>query len=260
MRAASLLLAQVAAAVLAEPRGPIPVEFQTADGVTIHGWYIHAGDHEVDRSQLAQVPAVVLLHMNRGRKEDWEPLFLALRERGIASLAVDMRGHGESTKGAKGEDLARRVAERDPELYRSMWQDAAAAVRWLEEFGHKAERIGLAGASVGCSVAIDAARRDSRLQVVAALTPGENYLGVPTMEHLKDWGERALLVVTSEEEAPKGPKAIYELLSRREEARVELWTLKEKEIHGTRMFGRVSGIEDRLAAWFAEELRRPQGQ
>ncbi|MBC8327221.1 MAG: alpha/beta fold hydrolase [Planctomycetes bacterium] len=243
--------------------GPIPVEFQTADGVTVHGWYMHAGEHfaadghEHAPAHFASQPAVVLLHMYGGDKSDWGPLFGDLRQRGIASLAIDLRGHGESVLGAGGEDLAARARERDPALFRAMWQDAQGAADWLVARGHRVERIGLLGASVGCSVAIDAARRNPELRVAGVLTPGQNYLGVPTLEHLKEWGGRQLLVVSSGEEWAGGAGPVVEALAQADGSRVGFWRLPGAGIHGTRMLAKVEGIQPRLAAWFEAALAAP---
>jgi len=233
---------------------PEKVEFTTADGIKIHAIYVPAGASEADRQPLSDVPAVVLLHMYRSDKSSWQPLFAPFVRRGMALLAIDMRGHGQSVAGPDGEDLAKLALSRDPKLFRDMHRDAEAAVKWLTDHGHAKKRIGLLGASVGCSVAIDAARRDPGLRVVGVLTPGTEYLGIPTMKHVQDWGDRALLLASSEEEAPRGAEPIQKYLSRQEGSRVTLWRFPKHGIHGTRMFGQVQGIEAKLAAWFAENL------
>jgi pimeloyl-ACP methyl ester carboxylesterase len=250
--------------------GPHPVSIETADGITLQGWYIHPGSvphdevHEADTELFSAYPAVVLLHMYRGNKEDWVPILGNFYNRDIAALAIDMRGHGESTVGLDGDDLAVRVRNRDEALFNSTWQDAAAAVDWLEARGHRRDRIGLLGASVGCSVAIDAARRDPALRVVGAISPGANYLGVDTLKHRSNWGDRSLLIVSSEEEWPGGAKQIKDRLTADGEkdetaGSLDQWLLKDtgREVHGTRVLGRVDGIEDRLVDWFNLKLSPP---
>jgi len=245
--------------------GPHPITFETDDGIQIHGWYIHPGTHDVvhaeDESFFAQYPAVVLLHMYRGNKGDWGPILGEFFDRDVAALAIDMRGHGESTIGIDGEDLSIRVRNRDETLFNSMWQDAAAAVDWLVSKGHKKERIAILGASVGCSVAIDTARRDPELRVVGVLSPGVKYLGVDTLAHLENWDNRSLLIVSSDDEWDSGAKQIKEQLElvqneSNEEKFYEVWHLEGtgREVHGTRMLNRVEGIENRLLDWFELNL------
>jgi len=245
--------------------GPHPIILETTDGIQIHGWYIHPGTHDVvhaeDESFFAQYPAVVLLHMYRGKKGDWGPILGEFFDRDVAALAIDMRGHGESTIGIDGEDLSIRVRNRDETLFNSMWQDAAAAVDWLVSKGHKKERIAILGASVGCSVAIDTARRDPELRVVGVLSPGVKYLGVDTLAHLENWDNRSLLIVSSDDEWDSGAKQIKEQLElvqneSDEEKFYEVWHLQGtgREVHGTLMLNRVEDIENRLLDWFELNL------
>ncbi len=246
--------------------GPHHTTFETEDGILIHGWYIHPGAHDVvdteDESFFAQYSAVVLLHAYRGSKEDWIPIIHEFFNREVAALAIDMRGHGDSTLGIDGEDLSIRVRDRDEPLFNSMWQDATAAVDWLVSKGHRKDRIAILGASVGCSVAIDTARRDPELRVVGVLSPGTKYLGVDTLAHLENWDNRSLLIVSSEGEWENGAKQIKEQLESvqnesDEENFYEVWQLQGtgREVHGTRMLDRVDGIENRLLDWFELKLR-----
>lgn len=241
--------------------GPTLVEFQTADGVTIHGWYLHTGDHTQKdgkphtKDHFADQPAVVLLHMYQSDRHSWNPLPGNFRDRGIATLFLDMRGHGQSKFGPDGEDLSKRVRDRDPALFGAMWQDAAGAVEWLVEHGHRRDRIGLLGASVGCSVALDAARRDPKLKTVGVLTPGVKFLGVPTLDHLQNWGNRELLLVSSPAEWNKGAGPIQAFLRDAGKASITAWMIPGKNIHGTHMLGAIPFIDERLANWFSARLK-----
>jgi pimeloyl-ACP methyl ester carboxylesterase len=237
------------------------------DGQKVPGWLHEAPPAEVkagDTSWRKDAHAVVLLHMFRSDHEAWDPILPELKKSGITALAIDMRGHGENVKGPKGEDLARLVVARDEDLFRSMYMDAFAAIDKLEALGYEPSHIGLFGASVGCSVAIDAAHRREGLGPVAVLTPGLNYLGVNSEEHLKEWGTRRILIVSSVEEAPGGPAILMGQLKRQflERKRKDPMTtdgvtylaLPETRIHGTNMFGAVDDIEARLVGWFEDSF------
>jgi len=116
-------------------------------------------------------------------------------------------------------------------------------------------RIGLVGASVGCSVAVDATvRRGDLVASVCALTPGKDYLGVPTMDHVKSWKEQPLLLLSSEEEADGGARPIAAELKRK--PGMEFRVVPGEKVHGTNMFGKVAGIEDRIVHWFEATLAR----
>jgi len=64
------------------------IKFLTKDGVEIYGLYAEA--------ESKNAPAVLLLHMMPAVKESWKEFQEKLREAGFQSLAIDMRGHGES--------------------------------------------------------------------------------------------------------------------------------------------------------------------
>lgn len=239
------------------------------DGQAVPGWLIEAppvGAKTGDTSWRAKGDALVLLHMFRSDHTAWEPILGELARRGITTLSIDMRGHGKNLTGPGGEDLGKRVVERDEATFRSMYKDAFAAIDWLTKAGYQPAHIGLFGASVGCSVAIDAAHRREGLGPVAVLTPGVNYLGVNSEEHLKDWGSRRLLIVSSAEEAPGGPALLVAQLERQFKQRkakdpkaedgVTYMVIDQSGIHGTRMFGKVEGIEATLAGWFEEEFAK----
>lgn len=235
----TLVLLSLAAGALA---GPEVVTFRTEDGLEIQGDLYAAKDRGA--------PGVIGLHMYRSDRSAWAPLAPFLEQAGIAFLAIDLRGHGGS-RFQKGQDLGEKVAARDPALFNAMVRDAQAAREFLERRGVDPDRVAFAGASVGCSVAIHAASEDERIRGALLLTPGENYLGVPTMEHLATWWGRPLWIWTSEEEADRGPRAIAEKAGGR------LNVLDYADVHGTRMLGRVKAAEMQMAAWLADLLGAP---
>jgi dienelactone hydrolase len=228
---------------------PETVALTTTDGIDIAADYYMGAE-----GGSAEGSAVILLHMYKSNRSAWEPIRAPLYEQGIATLAIDMRGHGESVDDAG--NLSARVDDRDAELFNAMHADVAAAVAWLESRGYDAERIGVMGASVGCSVAIRAVLEDERLAGAAALTPGSDYLGVDSLSDVQAWDGRPLLLVSSEEEAERGALPLHEAMAER-----DAWLLPDlvivpgSSIHGTNMFGQVPDVETRLATWWAARLR-----
>jgi len=226
------------------------VTFATSDGLEIHGTYWTP----VDAPQGA--PCVVALHMFRNVRASWEPLAKPVTDRGCALLAIDLRGHGDSALQGD-DDLSLRVKARDAELFGAMHLDAEAAIKWVRTKKRTPRgRIALVGASVGCSVAIHAAtKKPLDIAAVVVLTPGENYLGVPTLEHAKRWYKTLPLhILSSAEERGRGADAVQAALATRGS---ELSIVPGTGVHGTRMFGKVEGIEDRIAEWLATRLTGP---
>ena len=108
----------------------VDLRIQTADGETLHGWWL---EHPEPRAQ------VIFWHGNGGNLSLWLDVIGALRQRGFSVLAVDYRGYGAST-GVSSE--------------RGLYRDAAAAV---QEFNQRFRRAGSPviywGRSIGAPVA-----------------------------------------------------------------------------------------------------------
>ena len=201
---------------------------------------------------------VVLLHMFGSDRKAWGPVVKHLTARGVAVLAIDMRGHGGSAKQGKT-DLAPRVQKRDPKLFAEMHRDAFAAVQWLAKEGKcDAKRIALVGASVGCSVAIDTARQHpADVAAVLCMSPGANYLGLDTLAHIKTFpATTPLLLLVHRAEIPAGAQKIadarpatqilvYDDAAPADAAADKMWA------HGTKMFGRLPLVEQTVASFVA---------
>ncbi len=196
---------------------------------------------------------VVLLPMYRHTRESWQPLVEKLNEAGFTTLALDLRGHGDSRYDADGRDDERRVISRDPTLFNAMYLDAAAATSWLGKNMHiKAERMALVGASVGCSVALQAVAGGAvKAYAVVVMTPGSNYLGIATLKQIISWPDTPLLILSSEEEKDRGAGQIYAALAKKG---AELRLFPQTQVHGTTMFGKVAGVEDLITDWLLVKL------
>jgi pimeloyl-ACP methyl ester carboxylesterase len=216
----------------------------TEDEVEIHG------DYAPPRSgRDEKAPAAILLHMYKQDRTTYAPLIPHLHKAGFAVLAIDMRGHGEST-GPPEAELAERVEKRDSRLFGVMDRDVGAAYLWLAgQPEADLTRFVLVGASVGCSVALEYAARDRSVDGVVCMTPGTKYLGIDSVRHAKKYGERPVLLLASEAER----RAVDELAKHLPEATVEIAGSGTQAppddptaLHGTRMFGRVPGIEQTI--------------
>jgi len=110
-------------------------------------------------------------------------------------------------------------------------------------------KIVLVGASVGCSVAVHAVTSSSvKVDAVVLMTPGEKFLGIPTMDHIKSWPGIPLLILSSEEEQERGAAAIYKKLQNNG---AELKLFPQTDIHGTNMFGQVDKVEEFITQWLS---------
>ena len=126
------------------PQGFQPVSFETADGVTLAGWY----------NPPANGAAILLLHGAGGSRENVRAYAELLARNGYGVLAVDQRGHGES--GGRTNQLGWQGT-----------QDVGAAVQFLESRPEVAQ-IGGLGISMGGEALLGAASAYPQITAIAA--------------------------------------------------------------------------------------------
>ena len=127
----------------AVPRPPDPnrVTILTPDGVSLAASWRPLPDDP-------GAPAVLLLHDFSRERRDWDPLAAEFAAKGIATLAIDLRAHGESTK-KNGTPLA--ISPRQMSDPNGFPRDVEAAARWLRERSPKTAIVGL---SLGGNLAL----------------------------------------------------------------------------------------------------------
>lgn len=223
------------------------VHLKAGDGQPLVGTY-HAPTG-------ASQGGILLLHMYRSTRMAWRPLASRLARAGFHVLALDMRGHGDSAKDPSGRRIdVSRQATKDPTKnpFLKMHADAKTGLDLLVERGAPKGRLAIVGASVGCSVALHTAQQyRETVAAVVLMTPGTNYLNVPSLEHAASFGNRPALILSSQDEADLGARPVKAKMTGE---KVELRLLEEKAIHGTRMFGRVDAIEADIIDWLKSAL------
>lgn len=217
------------------PRGdafaPQHVTFRTEDGVTLAAtWY--------EPSQRP-APAVVLVHMLHRSRRDWDILGTRLAADGIGALAFDLRGHGDS-QGSIGQDFTAMVLDvRAARGFLTGRPDVAAA------------QVGIAGASLGASLAALEAADDSSVRALALLSPSIEYRGLRLETAVKKYGKRPLLLVASDDD-PYAARSARELQKSGGNTREVL--LVSHAGHGTAMLGRDPDLTRSLVDWFRRTL------
>jgi pimeloyl-ACP methyl ester carboxylesterase len=142
--------------------------------------------------------AVVLLHGLGSTKEEWAPLMDALAKRGVASLALDMRGHGQSL-GATGDRTWRSFKQGPDGEWAGLWKDAQAGVAWLESKGYS--NVGVIGASLGAEAAFVAAASAPDVKFAGLLSPVLDPGAEATKRLSEAFGPRPLLLAASRPDA-----------------------------------------------------------
>ena len=228
------------------------VTFTTSDSESVQ----IVGDFYMADDRGRKPAVVILLHMYKTDRSTYAPLIAALNKRGIAALAIDLRGHGESIEPTSAQ-LAERVDQRERKVFQDMKYDVQGAYTWLAEKDEvDLSRVGLVGASVGCTVAFRYAIDDKSVDVIVALSPGRRYMKIRSEPDLKKIEGRSILFVSPESEIDNA-NALKKAYEEAEIKMVSGQTADGGNIHGTRMFGAVDGIEAYIAGYLAGRLGDP---
>jgi dienelactone hydrolase len=185
------------------------ITFPSSDGLVVHARVSNPCGGEPR-------PIVVLAHqMCRDSREwsadghDWVG---ALGARGIATLAVDLRGHGASKVWPDGSehDLCRELGTADAApRYAAMVDDVRSAVAHARNtLG--APSVAVAGASVGANAALAAMAADPQVSAAVALSPGLDYRGIVAADAVNRLGSRPVFLLAAEDDA-RSSSAVKEL-------------------------------------------------
>ena len=207
------------------------------------GWEL-VGDLHFPDSEGAG-PAVLMLNKAAGDRTPYRDLARHLSDRGVASLRLDLRGHGEST------NLGRFVPgerERDPMIWNSE-QDVIAAHEYLRSHARiDGDRIGVVGASYSGEEMAEAGRLHGYAQAYVALSPGSfseaSILGIDSS------GVPWLFSAAADDRFLQEITAAVQTKSRT----VELAVVPGSN-HGTDLLMEHPDLAERIAVWLAHRLR-----
>ena len=219
----------------------VDVTFRTGDGVTVAA--------TLRPGPVPAAPAVVLVHQLGSTRAEWAPIVERLSaEPGLTTLAIDMRGHGDSRTGPEGTLEWNDFADAE---WAEVVQDVRAAVDFLRnQETLSPSKIALAGSSIGSSAAIRLAAEDADIAAVVALSPGRAYRGVDAVTPVAEFGDRPLLAVAAEGEPPAAATA-------RDIARIAAAgevVLYPGDAHGLAMIGAAPQMPDRVVTFLRNAL------
>ncbi len=198
------------------------------------------------------VGAVLLLHMMPDTRGSWSDFARALVKRGIASLAIDLRGHGESTATTDGDTIDfREFTDEDHQI--SMF-DVREALSWLRTRGLERERIAVGGASFGANLALRLLTEEPRLPGAMLLSPGADYHGVKALEDAQNLGPYQALFIGASEDDSESFTCGSTLYA---DAPVENKTFVPYKTggHGMRLFTSDPALIDKAADWFEKIIK-----
>lgn len=181
--------------------------------------------------------ATLLLHMMPATRTSYTKLQDALAVCGTASLAIDLRGHGESVLREGSETVLDYTLFTNEEHQHSIL-DVFIAYAQLRELTHvDPKHTSVVGASIGASLALQFVAINPEVPLAVLLSPGLRYKGIdiePLIGKIKEQ-EQKVVTASSEEDVYSldAQKKIGQLLG----SSATLYQ-EEGEAHGTDLFGR----------------------
>ncbi|MDE2489437.1 MAG: alpha/beta fold hydrolase [Elusimicrobia bacterium] len=215
------------------PRPARIVHLKTRDGWTLEAAY---------RPPRRGGDVVVLAHGLASSYLEWDALTPLLAEKGVGTLAIDLRGHHDSLSGPRGRETFEDF-DAVGEWPRAV-EDLRAAARWLEARGVPASRIAFGGASIGANLAALAADESPKAPFLLLLSAGPVYHG---LELRLRPGLRTLAGAS-----PGDPYAYQVLRPLSQIPGVAVFSAPAG--HGVQMFDDKKTL-DRVADWIADSAR-----
>ena len=148
---------------------------------TQDGWSLAALYHPADDGRKT----VVLLHDLGKNKEEFSTFKANLAQEGFGYLALDLRGHGQSTGNGEASSFAKEGVDNE---FNKMTRDVDAALSFLQNKGVSAQNTVVLGAGLGANVAAKSMSFSPDVAAVALISPTANnrdVLSIPAMRLYK---------------------------------------------------------------------------
>lgn len=182
---------------------------------------------------------LVLVHMMPVTKESYKDLATRLQRLGYESVAIDLRGHGESDGGPNG-----YLNFSDSQHQKSI-SDLRAAVDYLiQERGATPDKISFIGASIGANLSLQYISEYQEYETAILLSAGLNYRGIktePLVKNLKA-GQKVFFVSAKDDDnnAEENQK-LFDLTPAGVEKEIKIY---DSGGHGTNILGNQSDLNN----------------
>ena len=168
---------------------------------------------EAPAAPVTKYPLVVLTHGLSGSYKEWGALPADLVKQGYAVFAMDLRGHGKSTRNSKGQAVSWRTFE--AEQWKEIPNDIDRALKFLEKSGKypqvNTKAVAYIGGKLGANAAlIDASKHASRVKALVLLSPGKNYKGLETARPMIEYPNAVYFMASDiDDETLKETETLY---------------------------------------------------
>jgi len=211
------------------------IDFVTEDGIVIIANYWAGGEK-----------AALLLHMMPATKESWNEFGEELNKIGFSVLAIDERGHGESTNGGEFDYKNFSDEEQQKKII-----DVEAADRWLKK-NDKQLKL-LAGASIGANLALQYQTENNLAIKTVLLSAGFDYKGIKTKPFAENLHEpQGVFYIGAEKDVRSGGYScgyVARELYRLSRIKDKKSFVSQTEKHGTDLFSVELELMHQILDW-----------
>lgn len=212
------------------------------------GWEL-IGDLRVS-DQATNVPVVLMLNQAAGDRTPYGQLAAELDELSIASLRLDLRGHGQSTN--LGTFNPQELTEEEREaMILSADRDVLAAHRFLRsQHALDASRIAIIGATYGGEETDEADRNTTHPRAYVAISPG-SFSG-ESIERMDESGAAWLFIVAEND------PYLNDIVANVHKTTTSFEILYiPGETHTTDLLNNRPDVAARIASWLEVALGQP---
>lgn len=218
------------------------VSFERPDGAVLEGT-LHLTDG------TGRGPAILLLHQAQSSRAEFDFMLDDLHALGLHTLAIDLRGHGTSSKPETIDRAWFMKLFRDPDYAPP---DIQAILEWLAAHDRvDPKRIAVMGGSVGANLAYIANGAGWHVKTSVVLS-GNAEAAADLARNIKDLDPRNVLLLATDNDHGRDAYAqtLYEQAG--EPKRVEI--LEGSSAHGATVLQESPELKQLVLRWLAEQL------
>lgn len=212
----------------------------TKDGVKIVANVYDAGNRKIEGW-------LILSHMMVATKESWRDFAVKMQNLGYESLAIDLRGHGESRAEGSEDGKIKRFNCRDfsdGEHQKSILDLESAVDYLIKERRATSEKIVFVGASIGANLSLRYISEHREFKKAVLLSPGLDYKGIKTEPMVKNLkSDQKIFFVSSRDDEIKDNaeenQKLYDLTFANTVSKIKIY---EFGGHGTEMLKNQKGL------------------
>lgn len=180
---------------------------------------------------------LLLTHMMPATRESWSGFAEEMANDGYSSIALDLRGHGESQGGPGG---YRQFSDAD---HQAGIYDLESAWDFLKSRGALPEKTAVIGSSIGANLSIQFLAAHSEVARGIFLSAGLNYHGVVTEENAKKLSvSQSVILISSKDDDGNAEEnqLLYKALPEEMKKRLIIF---EHGGHGNNMFSATEEMD-----------------